>query len=117
MDYRETDNNKEVGHLAHRHRIGTITHDRENTEQADTDTHRRLTTQLVKSEYHEEHQEEYGYARQQKREVIVSALTLPVIQSVNDKPIEKGTDDKPHHHLHKVTGERKNTEYIHCLLF
>ena len=39
VHHREGDDGKEIGHLTHRHRISTITHDGEDAKQTDTNTH------------------------------------------------------------------------------
>ena len=93
MNHRQAYHHEEIGHLTDWHRICTVTHDAEDTEESQSDTHRSLTAVHT---HHEVHQEEDGHRYDYKGEVEVAPMTLLVVQEVDNDPVDEETDKEPH---------------------
>ena len=104
IDEREGDDDEEIGHLADGHRIRAVTHDGEDTEESDADTHGGLALQVFEYEYHEEDDEEDGHRDEHEREVEVAPATLTVIQAVDDEPGEHDVDQQADEHHQEIVG-------------
>ena len=55
LNHRQSNDDKEISHLANGHGVRAVAHDAEDTKKSDTDTDARLGLQVLKHEEHEEH--------------------------------------------------------------
>ena len=93
MDYRQADYHEEISHLTYWHRVRTITHDAEDAEESESDTHCCLSSIQP---HHQIDQEEDGHRYNHKGEVEVATLALPEIEKMDYHPVHQHTDEKSH---------------------
>ena len=102
MDHRQTDDDKQVGHLADRHGIGTVTHDAEDAEQSETDAHRGLAALHT---HHAVDEEVDGDGHQHEREVEVTTVTLLIIETVDNDKVDDNAGEEFQERLQEFCGK------------
>jgi hypothetical protein len=90
--HRQAYDEEQIGHFSHGHGIGSVAHDAEDAEQSQSYAHRGLASVHA---HHEIDQEEDGYGHEHESEVEIVAMTLAVVEEVDDGPVHYDADKKP----------------------